>query len=133
MTNNKPSQTLLSIEGLIKSYYQRYNSLSLQLKQYKEMLQGALENDAEFHQHDQESKKSAKLKTIAKQKVLALSSNADLDSKVKDHQSQLKELRVGLSDYLTQYMSLSGTNIIESPEGEMLEIITNAKLVKKKE
>jgi len=114
---NKSVDTLISVEGLIKSYYQRFNSLTQELKQYKEMLQGALDNDPEYHQQDQEAKKLTKLRTIAKQKVLNLASNSELDTKIKDHQSQLKELRVGLSDYLTQYMSLSGSNQIETPEG----------------
>ncbi|MCL4384043.1 hypothetical protein M1116_01160 [Patescibacteria group bacterium] len=131
-TTNPSSETLLNVESLIKNYYERLNTLTREMQTYKEMLQGTLDNDTEFHENDQASKKTAKLKTIAKQKVLAVTANAELADKVKDYQHQLKELRISLSEYLTQYLSLAGTNQIETPNGDLLEIVTNAKLVKKK-
>lgn len=125
--------TLLNVESLIKSYYERSNTLTQEMRTYKEMLQSTLDNDSEYHENDQASKKSAKLKTIAKQKLLGLAANAELADKVKDYQQQLKELKVGLSEYLTQYLKISGTNQIENTDGALLEIITSAKLVRKKD
>ena len=135
MPNDTTNQadTLLNVESLVKSYYQRLNSLTLEMRQLKEMMDSTLNNDSEYHENDLAAKKSTKLKTIAKQKLLNVLANADLFDKIKDHQAQLRELKIGLSEYLTQYMALSGTNKIESVDGAILEIVTNAKLVKKKE
>ena len=52
--------------------------------------------------------------------------------KIKDNQQQLKELKIALSDYLSQYVKLSGTNQIEGPDGVVRQIIYTAKLVKSK-
>ncbi len=135
MPNDTTNQadTLLNIESLVKSYYQRLNSLTLEVRQLKEMMDSTLNNDSEYHENDLAAKKSTKLRTIARQKLLNVSANADLFDKIKDHQAQLRELKIGPSEYLTQYMALSGTNKIESVDGAILEIVTNAKLVKKKE
>ena len=51
--------------------------------------------------------------------------------KLTDLQSQLKELKVALSDYLAQYVTLAGTNQIELTDGILRQIIYTAKLVKK--
>lgn len=133
MTDISQASTLVNVESLIKSYYQKLNSLTLEFRQVKDMLQGTLDNDSEYHQSDLDAKKATKLKTLAKQKMMNITANADLQDKIKDYQHQLRELKVGLSEYLTQYVTLSGTNKIETVDGALLEIVTNAKLVKKKE
>ena len=133
MTDTSQAATLINVESLIKSYYQKFNSITLESRQAKDMLQGVLDNDPEYNQSDLDAKKATKLKTIAKQKLMNSASNADLADKVKDYQQQLRELKNGLSDYLTQYVNLSGTNKIETVDGALLEIVTQAKLVKKKE
>ena len=53
--------------------------------------------------------------------------------KIKDQQIEAKELKIALSDYLAQYVTLSGSNQIESPDGAVYEIIYNAHLSKKKQ
>ena len=106
MTDTSQAATLINVESLIKSYYQKFNSITLESRQAKDMLQGVLDNDPEYHQSDLDAKKATKLKTIAKQKLMNSASNADLADKVKDYQQQLRELKNGLSDYLTQYVNL---------------------------
>ena len=43
--------------------------------------------------------------------------------KIKDQQVEVKELRIALSDYLSQYVTLSGSNQIESPDGFVYDIV----------
>ena len=78
-----------------------------------------------------EAAKTAKVKTLAKSKVLEHSEAKSVVEKIKDNQSQIKELKVALSDYLAQYVTLSGSNQIEGPDGVLRQIIYSAKLVKK--
>ena len=129
-TNNAASN-LLSIESLIKSHDQHLDSLSKELRTHKEMLDGILDNNQEYRDTATEASKFAKLKTIAKAKVLKSPEAASLVEKIKDYQAQVKELKVALSDYLSQYVTLSGTNQIEGSDGVLRTIVYTAKLVKK--
>ena len=130
---NAQAITLLNIESLINSHDTKLSTLQKELSVQKEMLNGLLENDEEYVKASQESAKLAKLKTQAKQKVLKTAAAVTVVDKVKEFQSELKELKVALSDYLSQYVSLSGTNMIEGPDGVIRQIIYSAKLVKKLE
>lgn len=127
------ANNLLSIENLVKSHDQRLDTLTKELKTHKEMLDGILDNDEEYKTSATEASKYTKLKTIAKQKVLKRSESVALVEKIKDYQAQVKELRVALSDYLAQYVTLSGSNQIEGSDGVLRTIVYTAKLVKKAE
>ena len=135
MSENTNAQaiTLLNIESLINSHDSKLSTLQKDLSVQREMLNDLLENDEEYVKASQESAKLAKLKTQAKQKVLKTAAAVTVVDKVKEFQSELKELKVALSDYLSQYVSLSGTNMIEGPDGVIRQIIYSAKLVKKQE
>lgn len=130
-----PSQNqavnLLNIESLINSHDAKLDALQKELKTQKGMLNDLLENNEEYAKTSEEATKLTKLKTIAKQKALKQPSAITLVEKIKDCQMQVKELRVALSDYLAQYVNLSGTNQIEGPDGVVRQIVYSAKLVKK--
>jgi chromosome segregation ATPase len=122
---------LTNIESLINSHDSRLNTLTQELKTQKSMLNDLLANNEEYTKTSEESSKLAKLKTLAKQKALKQPAAVTLVEKIKDCQMQVKELRVALSDYLTQYVNLSGTNQIETEDGVIRQIIYTARLVKK--
>ena len=122
---------LTNIESLINSHDSRLNTLTQELKTQKSMLNDLLANNEEYTKTSEESSKLAKLKTLAKQKALKQPAAVPLVEKIKDCQMQVKELRVALSDYLTQYVNLSGTNQIETEDGVIRQIIYTARLVKK--
>ena len=134
MDNQQPNAaTLLNIENLIKSHDIKLNTLSEELKVQKEMLNDVLENDTAYQEASKESKKFAKQKTVAKAQVIARPEVKTIVEKVKDIQSQTKELKVALSDYLAQYVTLSGINQIEGEDGILRQIVMSAHLVKKSE
>ncbi len=122
---------LLNIESLINSHDSRLDSLQKELRTQKGMLTDLLENDEEYAKISEEVSKLSKQKTMAKQKASKSPAAAPLVDKVKDIQTQIKELRVALSDYLAQYVNLSGTNQIEGLDGVIRQIVYSAKLVKK--
>lgn len=122
---------ILNIESLIKSHDDRLAILTKEMKTNKEMLDSILDNSEEYKNIASEASKQAKLKTIAKQKILKTPEATDLVEKIKDYQAQVKELRVALSDYLAQYVTLSGLNQIEGTDGVLRQIVYTAKLVKK--
>jgi len=128
--DNQTSQTLISVESLINSYNSRLDTLQTEQKQFKEMLNSILDNDIDYQTAAKEASKLAKLKTLAKQKVLKLPQAAQTVDKMKECQMQLREIKTALSDYLSQYVTLSGTNQIEGIDGVLRQIVYTAKLVK---
>jgi len=128
--DKQTSQTLVSVESLINSYNSRLDTLQNEQKQFKEMLNGILDNDADYQIIAKEASKLAKQKTLAKQKVLVLPQAAQTVDKMKECQMQLREIKTALSDYLSQYVTLSGTNQIEGVDGVLRQIVYTAKLVK---
>jgi hypothetical protein len=132
MPDENKVANLLNIESLINNANSKLNDLSYEVKEQQAMLDEILENDQEFQDIDKEAKKQAKLKTTARQKALNTPSAKTTIDKLKETRSQIKELKVALSDYLSQYVALSGTRQIEGPDGVVRQIIYTAKLVKSK-
>lgn len=132
--NQDPNQVsnLLNIESLINASTARFDTLQKEFQEQKSQLDSILDSDVEYQEVAQEAQKQAKLKTIAKQKVMARTEAAQVVEKMKDAHIQLKELKTAMSDYLAQYVTLSGTNQIEGPDGVLRQIIYTAKLVKTK-
>jgi len=128
---NPTSSTLNSIESLIHSHQTRLESLNKELKTHKLMLESILEADKEYQTIADEAAKAVKLKSQAKQKVLVNPEAKSQMEKIKDQQVEAKELKIALSDYLSQYVTLSGSNQIESPDGAVYEIVYSAHLTKK--
>ncbi len=132
-TNSNQGATLINIESLINSHDQKLAILEKESKTQKQMLNNLLENDDEYNKASEEAAKLVKVKMLAKQKVLKTSNAQSIVEKVKDAQVQIKELKVALSDYLSQYVNLSGTNQIEGADGVVRQIVYSAKLIKKLE
>ncbi|MCW1949628.1 MAG: hypothetical protein KIH89_004295 [Candidatus Shapirobacteria bacterium] len=132
MPDENQAQTILNIESLINTATVRLDEISKQLQEQKSMIDALLENNAEYQEIEKEAKKQAKLKTAAKQNVLSAPEAKSTLDKLKENQMQAKELKIALSDYLAQYVALSGTNQIEGPDGVVRQIIYTAKLVKTK-
>jgi DNA repair exonuclease SbcCD ATPase subunit len=132
MSDQNQAINLLSVESLINTSTVRVEEIQKELREFKEMINSVLENDDEYQEALKEAKKTAKNKSVAKERLIRLPENVQLVEKIKEHQHQMKELRIALSDYLAQYVSLSGTNQIEGPDGVLRQIIYTAKLVKTK-
>jgi len=122
---------LLELEATIKNHISLIDKNKAELKKQREMLESALLNDETYRLHTEEAKKAAKTKALTKYQIMQLPANKGLADKVKDLASQTRELDGALSDYLREYMRMSGTNEIETDEGEVREIIYVAKLVRK--
>jgi len=132
MPDENQALNIINTESLINSASSRLNDLSYEVKEYKAMLDEILENDSEYQEIDKEAKKQGKLRAVSRQKALntpAAKTNID---KLKETQTQLREVKTALSDYLAQYVKISGSNQIEGPDGVVRRIIYTAKLVKTK-
>jgi len=132
MPEENKAQTLISVESMINNTNSRLETLTKEIKEHKSMLNSILENSDEYQQLQEEVQKQSKLRNIAKQKVLTKPSASKAMEDIKDLQIQIKEAKTALSDYLAQFVNLSGTNQIEGPDGVLRQIVYTAKLVKNK-
>ena len=125
------AQVLLDLESTIKSHLAQIDKNKAELKSQREMLESALGNDETYRTHAEAAKKAAKVKSQTKFQILQLPANKQLLEKVKSLAAETKELNDALSDYLREYQRMSGSNEIETDDGDVREIIYIAKLVKK--
>lgn len=132
MADENQALNIINTESLINTASSRLNDLTYEAKEYKAMIEEILESDTEFQEVDKEAKKQAKLRASARQKALNTSAAKTNIDKLKETQTQLREVKTALSDYLAQYVKISGSNQIEGPDGVVRRIIYTAKLVKTK-
>ena len=134
MTDNLPSaaEDFLQIESLIKSYLAKIEKLKKDLRDQKQMLTDALEADAVYHEHSEKAKEANRVKSATKQQILKQPALQEISEKVKDMKFDLQEQQAMLNDYLSQYQQLSGATQIEAEDGEVLEIVSVVKLVKRR-
>lgn len=125
------AQVLLDLENMIRTNVASIDKNKIELKKQKEMLESALQNDETYRLHTEEAKKAAKQKGATKIQILSQPANHSLAEKVKDLQIEIKGAEAALSDYLREYGRMSGSNEIETEDGQVREIVYTAKLVKK--
>ncbi len=125
------AKLVLNLENLIKNNNGQIAKLATELADAREMLKDAFEGDVTYKEHADAAKEANKVKTATKAQILKQPQVAGLAAKVKSLTSEVKELKEGLSDYLKEFNRLSGINEIEGEDGELLEIVYVAKLVRK--
>lgn len=127
-----PAEDFLNLEKLIKSYISRINKLKADFKKQKQMINDAFEGDAVYREHAEKAKEANRIKSATKQQILKQPAMMELSEKIKDMKFDLQEQEAMLNDYLQQYQKASGATQIEGDEGEILEIVSVVKLVKRK-
>ena len=125
------AKLVLNLENLIKNNNSQIVKLSTELTEAREMLKDTFENDATYKEHADAAKEANKIKSATKAQILKQPQTATLAAKVKSLTSEVKELKEGLSDYLREFNRLSGITEIEGEDGELMEIVYVAKLVRK--
>jgi len=126
-----PAELLQNLESTIKEHIASIDKAKSELKKMKEMLNDTFVNDPTYQNHDKAAKDAAKIRSKTKSELLKQPAAADLNHKIKEMSSDLKDMQNALSDYLREFQRLSGSNEIEGDDGEIREIVYVAKLVKR--
>lgn len=129
--DGNPASVLLNMESIIKNHDLRMVQLREELKKHSDMIQGILDNDDPYKAAMDKLKDVNKVKAQAKSNALKQPNAVQLVDKVKGIKTELKELQSAFSDYLKEYLRMSGISEIEGYDGELREIVYIAKLVKK--
>lgn len=128
---NDQTEDFLNLESLIKTYVEKLDKLQKEIHEKTTMINDAFESDAVYREHAEKVKEAARVKTATKQQIMKQPAVAALVEKIKDLKFELKESNVLLSDYLNQYQKSTGATSIELGNGEVMEIVSVTKLVKR--
>lgn len=128
---NSDAIILLNLESLIKGHISSIEKLQLEARQHKEMLDSGMANDPTFKDHSEKAKTATQIKSATRAQIIKQPSMLTLSNKLKNFKAETRELQTELSEYLQEYQRLSGANEIEGEDGELREIINEAKLIKK--
>jgi len=126
------AQTVMHLENLIKNNNAQIEKMSGELTEARQMLKDAFENDTTYREHADSAKDANKVKAATKAQILKQPAVAQIATNVKVLTSELKELKEALSQYLDEFNKLSGITEIEGIDGELMEIVYVAKLVRKR-
>lgn len=122
---------LKNLTNLIQTTSSGINKKKADLKNLQEMVTSFLGQDSTYQEHDKAAKEAAKVRNGTKSQLLKDPAVSQTIQKIKDLKVELKEHQSSLSDYLREYERMSGTREIEDGQGDILEIIYVAKLVKR--
>ena len=125
------STVFLSIESLIKQNLNTLDTLQVQYRDQKEMVDNVLENDQTYRQHLEDANDANKVKSATKSQIMKRPEVIKVAEKMKGIKEEMKETQATLSDLLQEYQRISGSNVIEREDGQMLEIVSTSKLVRK--
>ncbi|HRN95816.1 MAG TPA: hypothetical protein PLD54_00025 [Candidatus Levybacteria bacterium] len=125
------STVYLSLENLIRSNLTTIDTLQQQYREQKEMVDNVLENDSTYRQHLETANEANKVKSATRQQIMKRPDVIKIAEKMKSMKEEMKETQATISDLLQEYQRISGSNVIEREDGQILEIISISKLVKK--
>ncbi|MBI4973841.1 hypothetical protein HZC27_04495 [Candidatus Roizmanbacteria bacterium] len=131
-TGATSSMNVLELTTIINRYAADIDKVKGSLKEKNSMFKDAFEGDAKYHEQDMKVKDLTKLKNAEKQRILKTPAIEALTAQVNDLKMEMKDMQDLLSGYLEQYQKVSGTNIIETENGDIREIIPVFKLVKRR-
>jgi len=126
------SMNMIELSAIINRYAADIEKVKGTMREKNSMFKDAFENDAEYHEQSLKIKDLNKIRNGAKQRILKQPAMEALTAQINDMKNELKDMQDMLSGYLEQYQKVSGTNIIETDEGIIREIIPVYRLVKRK-
>jgi seryl-tRNA synthetase len=130
-TKDDQATILLSLDEMIKTYVASLDRLSEEQKKLREMVADGLHNDAQYREVDSKAKEATKARNAIRQQIMGRSGVIEIANKLKNITIEIKEKKASLSDYVLEYQRMAGVNEVEVGNGEILEIVQVAKLVKK--
>ena len=122
---------MLSLEELIKNHIDTLDNLRHEIKENREMFEDSFNNNPTYREITEQVKDIVKKKNQARSQIAKEPSVAQLNQKIKDLRFDLNENQKTLSDLLQDYKEQTGATQIETRSGQVMEIVSLLKLVKK--
>lgn len=129
-TDKSQAIILKNLESLIKEHISSVVRLQDESRKHRETLESIFQNDPTFQEHSEAARQANKIKSQTRAEILKRPSVIAVSNQMKDTRGQIKELQQELSEYLLEYQRMSGERVIEDNNGNILEIINSAKVVR---
>jgi hypothetical protein len=130
-SNSDQVTAMLSLEELIKNHIDSTDKLRDEIKKAREMFEDSFNNSPAHREASEKVKEVTKARGSVRQQIMKQPSVAVLAQKVKDLRFDLNEQMKTLSDLLQDYHEQTGATQIETRNGQVLEIVSTAKLVRR--
>lgn len=124
-------ENFMETSELINNYMGQLDKLKEEMGKFRDMLNAIYENDETYQLHDKAVKDASGIRSKTKKQIQKQANVADLEGKLKDFKTQIKEYSDSLSEYLKLYREQTGSTQFETANGETFEIVYVAKFVKK--
>lgn len=126
-------ETLVATQNLIQRYSQQFDTLKKQMSELRDSLNNIFENDNELQEKEAQAKNLTTDVKQHRQKVKESPEAVQLQMKIKELGEEKKEIEEALSNHLLRYYQLTGSQVIEQPDGTEREFNVNARLKGKKQ
>lgn len=123
---------ILDLERSIKTYYQSLLTKREELKKNRDMVNDALNNDKLYEEQQKQAEEFKRKQSQLKDQVMNIPSVISAREEIKNLGQEIKDMQKTLSKFLLEYRRLSNSNQIEIVQGELFEIVEEAKLAKSK-
>ncbi len=130
-TADTNATVLLSLEEMIKNNIAAVDKLAVEVREKRHMFTDAFQNDATYKENEDKAKEANVVKLQTKQQILKQPAMMQLSESIKSMNADMKERRAALSDYLLEYQRMTGAVTIEDLDGNIREIVNDAKAVKR--
>ena len=130
-TGASQAEALLSLEELIKNHIDSIDKMRQELKQHREMFEDSFNSNPTYREHDEKVKEATKGRASVRNEISKQPSVAIIKQKVDDMRFDINEQSKTLSDLLQDYKEQTGATQIETRNGQMLEIVSTSKLVRR--
>lgn len=125
-------ETLIATQNLIQRYSQQDDTLRKQMGELREQLNNLFENDTDLQEKEIQAKQLTTDVKAAKQKVKESPEAVQTQLKIKELGEERKEIQEALNNHLLRYFQLTGSQVIEQPDGSEREFSISARLKAKK-
>jgi len=129
--SSNQAQVLLSLEEMIKNHISSIDRLRNEAKKLKEMFDDSFVNNETYRENDKKVKEANKSKATTRDSIMKQPAVMQLNAKIKDMRTEIKERSGELSDYLHEYQRMTGANEIMDNDGQIRDIVANMKLIKR--
>ncbi|PIZ64957.1 hypothetical protein COY14_03395 [Candidatus Roizmanbacteria bacterium CG_4_10_14_0_2_um_filter_36_9] len=126
-------EEIMNLETMIKGYMSDLEKYQEDLRDQASMLKDSFEQDAEYTVAQEKVLEATRKRKVVRDRIIAEPAIASLESKVEDLRAEVKETKTALSDYLERFFQKSGLRQITGNDGEIREMVTTVRLVKKRD
>ncbi|CAN5186391.1 hypothetical protein BH11PAT1_BH11PAT1_7690 [soil metagenome] len=130
-TDSNQATVLLSLEEMIKSHISSLDRLRVEVKKQKEMFDDTFINNETYRENEKQAKEANKAKATTRDNIMKQPGVMQMNARIKDMRTEIKERQGELSDYLHEYQRMTGANEIMDNDGVIRDIIANLKLIKR--